>query len=100
MPRQYIRKYSMLFGIISSGVCIRESIAGVKRLPAMVRKIPATIEKARSVCIALSSPFWSRAPKFLEIMTPAPIAIPLKKPTIILIRGDEDDTAASASRPR
>ena len=34
-----------------------------------------------------------------EITTPAPMARPLKKPTIILIRGDDDETAARASLP-
>ena len=84
---------------MSSGVCIHSRIIGVKRLPRTVITTPATSENAMSVCIALSRPILSRAPKLRDITTPAPMAMPLKKPTIMFISGDEEETAARASAP-
>ena len=100
IPAEYTRKYAMLSGMISGGVDIRRRITGVKRMANTVRHSPAAIPKAMSVCTAFLILSRSFAPHALAITTPAPTARPLKNPTIMKIRFPDDETAASASRPR
>lgn len=85
---------------MSAGVRIQLRIVGVSSTPKMVRNSPATSPKARSVWMALRSLSWFLAPKYLEMTTPAPIARPLKNPTIMKMRLPEDATLASALDPR
>ena len=72
---------------------------GVSSTPTTVISSPAARPKARAVWTAVVSRWWSLAPKYLEISTPAPMAMPLRKPTSMKIRFPEELTAARASLP-
>ena len=86
--------------MISSGVLISFKIKGVKQTPKIEIRAPAIKPKAKSVCIAFLIPSMFFIPKFLEIITPAPIATPLMKLTSIKIRGPEEETEAKALGPK
>ena len=96
----YTWKYRVDLGKISAGVFIRTRIFGASTTPDMVRRIPHKIPKATVVWMAFCSSFCCLAPKYLAIITPAPIAIPWKNPTSKKVRLPDELTAASASLPR
>ena len=90
----------MELGSTFSGVFIQRRMVGVKATPSTVRTTPATRPKATSVCTARDTPRSSLAPKYLAMTTPAPMAMPLKKPTIMKIRLPDEVTAARAASSR
>jgi hypothetical protein len=79
---------------------MRIRIFGAKITPTRERTTPQIRPKAMVVWIERWSDSFSRAPKYRAITTPAPTAIPLKKPTRRKIRLPEELTAARALLPR
>ena len=80
----------------SSGVPISDNICGANITPTTVINIPHNIPNAISVCTAFYI-IVILCPKNLDITTPAPIAVPLKKPTSKNIRLPVDVTATKRS---
>ena len=66
----------------------------------MVKRMPLAAPKAIIVCTERDTCFLSFAPKYLEITTPPPIAVPIKKLLSRKIRFPEEVTAARAFVPR
>lgn len=89
----------MELGRTSAGVPMSTRICGAAKTPTMVKNRPQAIPKAAVVWIDSLSRSISLAPKCLAMTTPAPTAIPLKKPTIRKIRLLEELTAARAAFP-
>ena len=89
----------MELGRTSAGVPIRRRIWGAAKTPTNVSSVPQIKPKATVVCMDNRSFLNSLAPKYLAMTTPAPIPIPLKKPTIRKIRLLDELTAARAAFP-
>ena len=86
-------------GSTLAGVPIRRRSGGTKTIPMIVISTENTSPSATVVCTAVSVLVESFAPRYRAMTTPAPMAIPLKNPTIMKIRFPDELTAASALLP-
>lgn len=71
--------------------------SGTDRLPRNVHMTHATSATTMVVCTASDSFRSSFAPQYCAMTTPAPVAMPMKKPMMALIELPTEPTAASAS---
>ncbi len=80
-----------------SGVFIRRKRPGIRASPAAVARREDNSPNRKLAWIAFCTILLSFAPKYREMMTPPPIAIPLKNPIIRKVRLPPELTAAKAS---
>ena len=83
-----------------ASVFIQMRKVGVKSTPMTVSSAPETMPKARFVWMARETFSKSPAPKYLEMATPAPIDVPMKRLVSSMMSVPDELTAAKAFVPR